>query len=316
MANCETRLWDLVRSIEPSQSQKEGASRSQNYLRETLNTGQMASRIVKIYLSGSYSRDTAIYPIDDVDIIVVIDPSYWKTAGNIASAVLFGPPFAIPPPATVLESFANAIRYRYPVSSVFGQRRSVCLQLNHLDIDVVPAIEDRNDAALIKIPDRKAEKWIQTSPKRHNENATAVNKFQNGMFKPLVKLLKYWNGNLPSTANFKSFAIETMAIRAFRKRRFISLQEGLLQFFDFVAFVSGNKTDLIWSDKGGVSLGWLSCSIPDAAETGSNTAEGIDEERKKRFVDSALRSRVKMAESFKSLSADTAFRKVSEALKI
>ena len=316
MAVCETQLWELVRSIEPSQSQKEGASRSQNYLRDTLNTGQMASRIVKTYLSGSYSRDTAIYPIDDVDIIVVIDPSYWNTAGNIVSSVLFGPPFSFPPPVAILQTFANAIRCRYPVSSVFGQRRSVRLQLNHLNIDVVPAIEDKNDASLIRIPDRNAEKWIPTSPKQHSENASAVNKFQNGMFKPLVKLLKYWNGNLPSTANFKSFAIETMAVRAFRNRNFMSLQDGLLHFFDFVAFVSGNRTELSWTDKSGVSLGWLSCSVPDAAETGSNTAAGVDGERKKRFVNSALRNRVRMVESFKALSVDIAWRKVSEALKI
>jgi hypothetical protein len=315
MAVCETQLWELVRSIEPSQSQKEGASRSQNYLRDTLNTGRMASRIVKIYLSGSYCRDTAISPIDDVDIIVVIDPSYWNTADNIVSSILFGPPFSFPPPAAVLQTFANAIRYRYPVSSVFGQRRSVRLQLNHLDIDVVPAIEDKIDTALIRIPDTNAEKWIATSPKRHSENATNVNKFQNGKFKPLVKLLKYWNGNLPSTANFKSFAIETMAVRAFKNRNFASLQDGLLQFFDFVVFVSGNRTELSWADKSGVSLGWLSCSIPDAAETGSNTVAGVDEERKKRFVNSALRSRDKVVESFKTLSADVAWRRVSEALK-
>src|SRR5262249_24178974 len=123
MAICETQLWELVRSIEPTHSQKEGASRSQNYLRETLNSGQMASRIVKTYLSGSYYRDTAIYPVDDVDIIIVIDPSYWLSPGKIASTVLFGPPYSFPSPTAVLESFAKAIRYRYPVSSVFGQRR-------------------------------------------------------------------------------------------------------------------------------------------------------------------------------------------------
>lgn len=42
----------------------------------------------------------------------------------------------------VLESFATAIRRRYALSSVYGQRRSVRLELNHLDIDVVPAIPD------------------------------------------------------------------------------------------------------------------------------------------------------------------------------
>src|SRR5205814_7160666 len=105
---------------------------------------QMANRIVRSYLSGSYARDTAIYPLDDVDIIFIITPSYWSS------------PLFYPPPSSVLDSFANAIRYRYPVSSVYGQRRSVRLELYHLDIDVVPAIQDRNSNLLLRIPDSNA----------------------------------------------------------------------------------------------------------------------------------------------------------------
>lgn len=320
MANCENQLWDFVKSIEPSQSQKNGAVRSQNYLRDLLNCGQMASRIENSYLSGSYYRDTAIYPLDDVDIIFVIDPSYWlappHAIENIISTVFFGEAPKFPSPSSVLRSFARAIRYRYPASSIFTQRRSIRLHLNHLDIDIVPAIQDKNDDSLIRIPDSRADHWILTSPKRHSENATAVNKFQNAQFKPLVKLLKHWNGNLPSTANFKSFAIETMAIRAFRNRKFASLQEGLLQFFDFVAYVSGNKSEQGWKDKSGVSLSWLNTSIPDSAETKSNVAAGIDEERRRRFVENARRSREKMKDSFSAKSVETACKRVSEALRI
>lgn len=320
MAICEKQLWDLVRSIEPSQSQKNGAVRSQNYLRDLLNCGQMASRIENSYLSGSYYRDTAIYPLDDVDIIFVIDPSYWLAPPyaieNIISTVFFGETPKFPSPSLVLQSFSRAIRYRYPDSSIFTQRRSIRLQLNHLNIDVVPAIQDKDDASLIRIPDSHADHWILTSPKRHSANASAVNKFQESQFKPLVKLLKYWNGNLPSTANFKSFAIETMAVRAFKTRKFTSLQEGLLQFFDFVAYVSGNNSEQNWKDKSGISLSWFNISIPDTAETKSNVAAGIDEARRKRFVDAACRSREKMKESFDARSIDTACRRVSEALRI
>jgi hypothetical protein len=311
MAVCETQLWELVRSIEPTQTQKDGAVRSHNYLRDLLKTGNMASRIVTDYLSGSYSRDTAIKPLDDVDIIFVINPSYWNAS--------FIPTFATsyPPAATVLQSFANAIRYRYPVSSVFGQRRSVCLQLNHLYIDVVPAIQDQVDTKLIYIPDSDAQRWIPTSPRRHSENATAVNKSQNGKFKPLVKLLKHWNGNLPSTANFKSFTIETIAVRVFKTVQYDSLQQGLAYFFDFVAYVSGNQTKLTWwRNDCGVSLRWLNCSVPDAAETGSNTAASVDEERRKRFIENAIRSRDKMFESINATSVETACRRISEALKL
>lgn len=309
MVTCEKELWNLVRNIEPSQTQKDGAIRSHNYLRDVLSTGQMASRIIGDYLSGSYSRDTAINPLDDVDIIFLIEPKSWTTA--LDNLLSFNPD-----PSAVLTTFANAIRYRYPESSVYGQRRSVRLKLFHLDIDVVPAILADRAGDFILIPDRDSGKWIKSSPKRHSDNATAVNKIQNGKFKPLVKLLKYWNGNLPTTASFKSFAIETIAVRAFNKTAFQTLEDGLLYFFDFVAYTAGEKTKLQWKDNCGIDLSWLSCNIPDAAGTGSNVVAGIDGERKKRFIKNAIGSRNKLLQALNARSIDTALKRMSEALKI
>lgn len=315
MAICETQIRALVSSLEPTATQKAGAQRSQNYLREQLNTGQMGARIITSYLSGSYARDTAIYPLDDVDIIFVIEPSYWMQSPNVMLAKLLGTPL-FPAPSSVLQSFASALRYRYTQSSVFTQRRSLCLQLYHLDIDVVPAIQDQKDASLIRIPNRATGEWLLTAPQRHTENATAVNKFQQQKFKPLVKLLKYWNGNLPNTAKLKSFAIETLAVRVFQKHSFASLQEGLLLFFDFIAFVAGQQTLRRWENRCEIALSWFKRTIPDAAETGGDLAAGIDEEQRKRFVDCAIRSRNKMQESFNANSIDTAYRRAFEALRV
>ncbi|MBA3239813.1 MAG: hypothetical protein H0T60_01135 [Acidobacteria bacterium] len=311
MADCEKQLWELIRTIEPTPTQKIGAARSHKHLRGILRTGQIDTRIIKTYLSGSYRRGTAVHPLDEVDIIFVIDPAHWRRPFSL----LFGSS-TYPSPASVLDSFANAIRYRYPVSSVHGQRRSVCLRLYHLDIDVVPAIQDRNDPKLIRIPDRRATQWIVSSPLRHSENATAVNKFQGGKFKPLVKLLKYWNGNLPSTATFRSFAIETMAVRIFQNLKFDSLQEGLRAFFDFIAYASDHRAVLRSKGSFGISLNWFRCSIPDAAGTGGNIVAGVDGERRKRFVENAIRSRDKMVESFNAASVETACRRAYEALKM
>lgn len=311
MANCETQIWGIIRSVEPTQTQKDGAKRSHNYLRDILCTGQMAARINGSYLSGSYARDTAIYPLDDVDIIFLIDPSYWGASPLWTVSRSF-----YPAPDKVLDSFARAIRYRYPISSVYGQRRSVCLQLNHLDIDVVPAVQDKGNPKYIYIPDSTASQWIISSPLMHSENATSVNKYQNGKFKPLVKLLKYWNGNLPSTAKFKSFAIETMAVRIFQNFQFNTLQDGLKYFFDYIAYASGNQTVLGWNDRYGISLGWLTANIPDSAGTGSNIVASLDEERRKRFVENAIRSRDKVVESINTAYVDTAYRRVTEALKM
>ena len=311
MAFYDKQLWDLVRRIEPTPTQKNGAARSQNHLREVLNSGQMSARIEASYLSGSYARDTAIHPLDDVDIIFIVDPSYWPKPFSL----LFGSA-DYPAPRTILQSFARAIRYRYRVSSVYGQRRSVCLQLYHLNIDVVPAVRDLQHPELIRIPDIQANQWIVTSPIRHQEIATAVNKFQDGRFKPLVKLLKYWNGNLPRTAHFKSFAIETMAVRIFRDFRFESLQEGLAYFFDFVAFISGHDTMFKWTNKCGLSLDWFSPSVPDVAGVSGNIIAGIENERRKAFIKHAITSRNKLEESLKARALLTGWRRIAEALKM
>ena len=311
MASCELYLQNLLRCIEPTKTQKAGAVRSHNYLRDILNTGQMANRIIATYLSGSYKRNTAVRPLDDVDIIVLIDPSYWRIS-PFASFFLGIPPLSAD---KVLRSFADAIRYRYSDSPVFTQRRSVRLQLYHLDIDIVPAIQDEKRSDYLYIPDVSAQKWIPTSPKRHALNAISVNKSRGGKFKPLVKLLKQWNYNLPSTTRLKSFAIETMAVRVFQNQNFSTLQEGLFLFFDFIAYVSDNKTHLKWNSGNGVSLRWLNCKIPDTAGTSSNISAGVDDNQRRKFIQCAIRSRDKMAESFNATTAEISYNRTREALR-
>lgn len=269
----------------------------------------MSSRIRDSYLSGSYSRDTAIAPLDDVDIIFVIDPKPWQDwLESIANSR--------PNPQKVLDSFANAIRYRYKDSTVYMQRRSVCLQLNHLDVDVVPAIEQFNDSRYIHIPDTQNGGWIKTAPKVHGEIATEINKKRNGRFKPLVKLLKYWNGNLPEPARFKSFAIETIAVKTFQYAEFESLEAGLVDFFDLIAYISGNKTVRKWQGDFGMSLGYWSTEVMDAAGTGCNTVAGVDDERKSKFIEQALRSRERMLNAEKARWDETARDWIRQALKM
>lgn len=308
MATCEAQLWDLVTSIEPSKSQKDNAKRSNNYLREVLDSGNMASRIIDSYLSGSYSRDTAVNPIDDVDIIFIIDPKEWIS--SLESFLLMRPS-----PEAVLNTFEKAIRYRYSDSSLRVQRRSVRLKLYHLNLDVVPGIIEDNEKKTIRIPDIESDAWILTAPKRHQDIATNVNITRNGMFKPLVKLLKWWNSNLPSTATFKSFTIETIAVRLFQSVRFHSLEEGLFLFYDFVANL---PQDLLPSfrETYGISFNWFECVVPDAAGTGSNTAAGIDESCKRKFIQHAIYSRDKLLEAQKAHSIETSYERIRQALRV
>lgn len=305
MAICESEIRNYLKTIEPTVAQKEGAKRSHSHLRDILCTGQFASRIKTSYLSGSYARDTAIAPLDDVDIIFVINPQAWRIG-------LFS---LAPSPEVVLRSFADAVRYRYPNSSIRTQRRSICLQMYHLDIDVVPAIEADSHGPMILVPDANTGNWIKSSPKLHSDAAIKINQSRNGNFKPLVKLLKKWNSNLPSTANFKSFIVETMAARLFERVAIPTLQEGLLLFFDFVSHLDGNAQAYKWTDNYGMSLGrWA--EIYDLAGTGSNLVANLDGDRRRKFLDHAIRSRNKMLEARHAVRVDTACRRVSDALRI
>lgn len=302
----ERLLWDVVRDIEPTPNQIAAASGSHRYLRDLLNGGNIGRRIADSYLGGSYSRDTAIRPIDDVDVIFVVDPAGWD-----------GPRWSgLPSPQAVLNTFANAIRYRYPLSSVYGQRRSVRLQLSHLDIDVVPAVIASADGTALKIPDADADEWLLTAPKLHARNATDVNAARNGVFKPLVKLLKYWNGNLPEPARLKSFTVETMAVRIFKEVQCSDLRDGLLKFLDFCARLDGQTRLYSWASDFGMSFGLFGISVPDAAGTASNTAHGVDATRIEKLSSRAAVSLERIGCADRARLTEAARTYVQEALRV
>jgi hypothetical protein len=272
-----------------------------------LRTGQFADRIYDDYLSGSYSRGTAIHPLEDVDIVFVIHPEHFQS--QLCRAIGLNPN-----PAAVLNSFQAAIKYRYPDSSVVGQRRSVGLRMHHLHIDVVPAIADASKRDHIWIPDRDKNTWIISGPRVHANRATEVNQRSSGRFKPLVKLLKYWNSGLPSTAQVRSFTIETMSTRMFSRYPLRSLEEGLLMFFDFIAWLDAQRTHLKWTDQCGMSFFWGSMKVPDVADTGSNVAANVNSERRKRFAQKARISRERVVEALGAATRRGAISKIRAAL--
>src|SRR4051812_28080748 len=101
MADIEQLLKQRTSEVYPTQAQLERAAQSNNHLRNELETGNMKRRIVESYLSGSYARHTAVRPLDDVDVIVEIDPSHWRR--KLLARLLDD----LPKPAAILETFAR-----------------------------------------------------------------------------------------------------------------------------------------------------------------------------------------------------------------
>lgn len=292
MAEIESLLSKRASDLAPTPGQRESAARSHGYLRDTLATGNMECRIQNSYLSGSYARHTAIRPLDDVDVIFEIDPSHWRR--TFMQTLLS----QLPSPERVLETFARAIRYRYPNSSVRTQRRSVGLKMEHLDIDVVPAVAHDQRADWLYVPDRKTGTWIASAPAIHEAATTRVNQACGGTFKPLVRLLKGWNHSLPSTTSLKSFAVESIAARVLSVHRQTALFGGLLAVLDFVAWRGGQPSVVGWRDPLGIDLlPWAgTASLPDIGGTGSNILAGADRDRLVKFCVAARVTRDALVE--------------------
>jgi hypothetical protein len=303
----EELFLDLIQDVEPTPNQKEDAQRTHHTLRYRLDSGNIGLRIIDSYLSGSYVRHTAIAPLDDVDIIFLIDPSKWPR-GFLADK---------PSPSVVLTTFERAIRYRYPDSVVQRQRRSVGLALHKMHIDAVPAILESSESGRIYVLDSETEEWILSAPRVHAEHTTHVNKQREGRFVPLVKVLKFWNKSLPSTACLKSFAIETIAVRLFSEVGFSSFTDGALLFFDFLAQFAGEARQN-WRSDFGINLsGWAwTPTVPDIAGTGSNLVAGLEEQRRVKFLQHAVSSHNRLFEALDARTRERCENRFQAAFRI
>ncbi|MBL8355324.1 MAG: nucleotidyltransferase [Delftia acidovorans] len=197
----QQQFLDFLSEIEPSQTTKSVCSSAHSTLREKLENHETYKNIhLNTYLSGSYARKTALRPQrkggevrrPDVDIIVVTN----HTTSDLPSDVI-----------KMLRSAVKSLGYK----EVAANRRSICVSLGSVEMDVVPVIRDpwQEDGWLIA--DKSEESWLVTNPRGHNEWATGVNKKAHQNFVPLVKLVKWWRReNLPNLRRPKGFILETL----------------------------------------------------------------------------------------------------------
>jgi hypothetical protein len=189
----------FLSNIEPTSARVSAASTSHNAVRDHLSSDDEFKKIlVDTFLAGSYARDTAYDPIQDVDIIVV---AKWDRE-----------------PAKLLAALKSALdRNKNYKTKCSPQRRSIRIDLSHISLDIVPAREVSGLAPL-QVPDREQKEWVGTNPKGHIDWVTTLNKAtkQNendqGRFVPLAKMFKHWSRyHLADAKHPKGFWIECLA---------------------------------------------------------------------------------------------------------
>lgn len=165
-----------------------------NDTRIYLNTQKQTS-----FLTGSYSRNTIIRPIDDIDLYVRVH--YSKHAEGQS-------------PRSILLLMASALRKRYP-SNTKVNVDAPCIVVRFLDykFEIVPTVGYNDDPDLYNIPAPGSKEWMQCYPNVPDKWPSSSNHANDRMFIPLVKILKQWNRH--NKVGLKSFHLELLTEKVF-----------------------------------------------------------------------------------------------------
>jgi hypothetical protein len=191
-------LQKFIESLELTQKQQEEVSRQHTMVREELRQ-RLKSKTD--FLSGSYSRNTAIRPLHDIDLLTVLGEAH----GTPAEA-----------PDAVLKRVRQALKEAWPNKDFpILQQHSVHLGFtgSGIEFDVVPAFEQVGQSAYF-IPQRETGRWIRTNPRKHQERSTEANERAGKKLKPLLKAVKHWQRQ-QSSSPLGSFHLEVMSYEAF-----------------------------------------------------------------------------------------------------
>lgn len=165
-----------LRAIQPTRANRTRAVQLHNTLRDRLGSdSHFEDWFAGTFLYGSYRRNTAVQPIKDVDICVLLDIEPDDHTPEVVVARL----------RRVLE------RNGYQDKTAL-QRRSIRVEMSGMTLDVVPVVQIAGPEEPLLIPDRPLAQWVPTHPKGHLSVVTALNKENGGRFIPFVKIIKAW----------------------------------------------------------------------------------------------------------------------------
>ena len=213
---------------------------------------------------GSFSRKTKIRPLDDIDLMLLLDGKNTSVVHWSGYTYLL----RITDQNSPLWQYRNDGDYYLNSTKVLNKIKSSLSQVQYyrnsdvkrngvavvLDLtsypwvfDIVPAFPVDNGlggVAHYLIPDGNG-KWMRTDPRIDQATITIANQTHNGNLLPLMRIMKYWNTHHYATRKLSSYYLETLLITAFRYYPAItSLRLGKLTAFQQLAtLVMGSCPD-------------------------------------------------------------------------
>lgn len=181
MEEINTYLMHLSNQLSFNTDVENRISVSYNYLKSKI-LEDFGNRIESVQIFGSYDRGTALsQTIDqdsDVDVMVIFREKEFQ-------------------PVTLLKHLRQFAENIYPRSEVSPDHPAVTVILQHTKFELVPAYWERyflmEDDLKIPAPKNIEQKWITTNPSDLKEQLEQKDRQENGMIKPLIRLMKYLN---------------------------------------------------------------------------------------------------------------------------
>ncbi|MFP2904315.1 SMODS domain-containing nucleotidyltransferase [Pyxidicoccus sp. 3LFB2] len=204
-------LERFIQSLELTEKQKEEVIRQHTMVREKL---RQLLKSKTDFLSGSYSRNTAIRPLHDIDLFVVLGVAASPPPPPTLDSLFKQSAQGLTPDA-VLKLVRQALKDAWPNKDLARlQHHSVNTGFREsgIDFDVVPAYELPDQEGYL-IPERQGGQWIRTNPRLHQQLSTEANERSGKKLKPLLKAVKRWNGRQDSSP-LRSFHLEAMSYDA------------------------------------------------------------------------------------------------------
>ncbi|MEY3213054.1 MAG: hypothetical protein RIT28_3535 [Pseudomonadota bacterium] len=216
MATVEQRINDHLTALNLSPDERSRAKAAANELNVLLRRDFDPQGEVR--QGGSLQRGTAIRPLKDVDLLVVLSAKNFPTLRSLS-------------PDEVMRAIQAKLQGMGLPARV--QNRSLGLNFKNIPFDLVLCWRDSPESHVLRLPDLGRHSWLKTNPAEHARLGDERDKGCNQRLRPLIRGMKAWN--VSHGKPLRSFHIEVMMWEVWKDGAPKTWAEGLQLSFSRLA---------------------------------------------------------------------------------
>lgn len=216
MATVEQLINDHLTALNLSADERARAKAAANELNVLLRRDLDPQGEVR--QGGSLQRGTAIKPLKDVDLLVVLSEKNFPALRNLS-------------PEEVMRAIQAKLQALGLPARV--QNRSLGLNFKMIPFDLVLCWRDSPMSHVLRLPDLERNRWLSTDPAEHNRLGDERDKGCNQRLRPLIRGMKAWN--VVHGKHLRSFHIEVMMWEVWKSDAPKTWAEGLTLSFSRLA---------------------------------------------------------------------------------